>query len=132
MDYFLILRLSLFGLLIAFCSIYFLPVKFEPFCWVICYFISALIVTSRIHKRQFITGVLIGWIDTFWMILVLLFNYKTFVRLHPDVSIMLAHLDKGVNPFYFILIFKGAIGLFSGLIPGTFAIIINKVRSIFV
>jgi hypothetical protein len=63
----LIFRLSLFGLAMAFATVYFKPSNIEPFCWLAIFIICAYLIAKNCTSKYFLHGLFVSLLNAVWI-----------------------------------------------------------------
>jgi hypothetical protein len=125
MNWKLIFLLSLFGLAMGICTVFFIPSKIEPIFWLIIFLVCAWII-ARSGSPAFLTGFLVGIVNSLWITAchVLLFN--TYVANHPQEAAMLKAMPAGISPKLVMSVTGPMVGVISGAVIGVLAFIAAK------
>ena len=67
MNWKLILQLSLFGLGMAFATVFVIPSAVEPLCWLVIFPFCAYLVARRASGSYFLHGLLVGVLNSVWI-----------------------------------------------------------------
>jgi len=67
MNWKLILQLSLFGLAMAFATVYVIPSSVEPFLWLPIFVLCAWLIAKRAPGKVFLHGLLLGIMNSIWI-----------------------------------------------------------------
>lgn len=126
MKWSLIFGLSLFGLAMAFATVYVIPSNIEPFFWLIIFLICAYIIAKRCSSRYFLHGFLVSIVNSVWITTVHIVFYNTYIANHAQEAAMMAKTSFG-DPRIAMLITGPVIGIISGLILGLFAFIASRI-----
>src|SRR5689334_12060712 len=84
MNWKLIFLLSLFGLAMAFATVFWIPTRFEPFCWLAIFAFCAWTVAKRVEAKRsklFLHGFMISILNGLWITAVHLW----FVQIYLDL-----------------------------------------------
>jgi hypothetical protein len=125
MNWKLIFLLSLFGLGMGICTVFFIPSKIEPYCWLAIFLICAWII-ARAGSRTFLTGFFVGIVNSIWITAchVLLFN--TYIANHPQEAAMMTSMPAGLSPKLVMSVTGPMVGVISGGIIGLLAFLASK------
>jgi hypothetical protein len=126
MKWKLIFLLSLFGLAMAFATVFWIPSMIEPAFWLVIFIICAYLIAKNCTDRYFLHGFLVSLGNCVWITGVHLIFYNTYILNHADM--------KQMNIFPFLenhhhwqMAFMGPLfGIVSGLVLGLFAFIASK------
>ena len=121
----LIFGLSLFGLAMAFATVYFISSSVEPFCWLAVFIISAIQVAKHAMRKYFLHGFLISILNCIWMTWVHISMLTIYLAHHSKEAAYYAKLNReiGMTPIMTMIVMAPFIALFSGLILGLFSTI---------
>ncbi|HTS44552.1 MAG TPA: hypothetical protein VMH01_09160 [Puia sp.] len=126
MNWKLIFQLSLFGLAMAFATVFFIPFKFEWIFWLVIFILCAYIIAKRCSGNYFLHGFLVSMVNCVWItgIHVILFNI--YLNNHPEAASMSAHMPLPTHPRLMALITGPIFGAVFGLVLGLFAFIASR------
>jgi hypothetical protein len=122
----LIFRLSLFGLAMAFATVYFISPAVEPLLWLLIFIFCAYTVAKNCHSKFFLHGFLIGLLNSVWITGVHIILYDTYIAAHPDELQMMEKFPLPYSMRIAMLMIGPAIGAMSGVILGLFCYIASK------
>ena len=126
MNWSLIFKLSLFGLAMAFATVFIVPSNVEPFLWLVISVICAYIVAKNCTSNFFMHGFMVSIINSIWITLAHVGFYHTYIANHPKEAEMMTKIPSGLNPKVLMLITGPIVGVISGLIFGLFAFIASR------
>lgn len=126
MNWKLIFRLSLFGLVMAIATVYWIPQNIEPFFWLVIFVICAYLIAKRCNEKYFLHGFMVSIFNCVWIIAVHLILYDTYMAHHADMAAQMNAKMPGQNPRVMLLVFGPVIGVVSGLILGLFSLIASR------
>lgn len=127
MNWKLIFSLSLFGLFMAFATVYFIPSNVEPFCWLVIFIICAYIIAKKCTSKYFLHGLFVSLVNCVWITAVHILLFKTYIINHPKEAAMMLKMPMPNHPRRMMLVMGPIIGLISGLILGLFAFIASEI-----
>jgi hypothetical protein len=135
MNWKLIFQLSVFGLIMAFATVFLIPEMFEPVFWIVIFIFSAYIIVQRVNNRYFLHGFMVSLVNCVWITIAHIVFYSTYIANHPSVAKMAVEYPfLPTHPRLAILITGPVVGIICGLILGLFAFIgslmIKKKRAI--
>jgi len=126
MNWKIILQLSLFGLIMAFATVFLIPTRMEPFFWLAIFIFSAFVVAKVCTGKYFLHGLYTGLANCVWIIAVHIAFAKTYTARHLHMmTSMPSPFDK--HPRLGMLIGGPIIGLISGAIIGLFCLLAVKI-----
>jgi|ERR1017187_1691691 hypothetical protein len=126
MKWNLIFRLSLFGLAMAFATVYFIPSGIEPFCWLAILIFCAYIIAKNCASNYFLHGLMVGIINSVWITAAHILLFETYISRHAQEAEMMAKMPMPNHPRLMMLITGPIVGVISGIILGLFAFIASK------
>ena len=100
----IIFLLSLFGLAMAFATVYFIPSNVEPFCWLVIFLICAYVLASRTTGKYFASGVCIGLLNSVWITAIHILLYSTYMANHPKEMQAMTKMPLPDHPQVMMLI----------------------------
>lgn len=115
-----ILTMSLFGIAMAFASVY-LPSVIEPFCWLIIYILIARQVAIHAPEKPFLNGFMISIVNCIWVTGVRILLLNTYMAHHAKEAIQLHKSEPALTPSTIVLIMSPFIAILSGLVLGVFS-----------
>lgn len=123
----LIFQLSLFGLVMAFATVWLIPSTIEPIFWLAIFLFCAYVIAKKCNDKYFLTGLLVSLLNAVWITSVHILLYKTYILNHPQEAAMLSKMPMPDSPELMMLITGPIIGFVSGLILGLFAFAASKI-----
>lgn len=126
MNWKLIFQLSLFGLAMAFATVYFISSGMEPLCWIIIFVICAYLIAKNCNSRYFLHGFLVSVVNSIWITVIHVLLFNKYILNHPQEANMLTKMPMPERPRLMMLMTGPVIGIVSGLILGLFAFIASK------
>ena len=124
MNWKLIIQLSVFGLIMAFATVFLIPEMFEPVFWIAIFIFSAYIIVQRVKSRYFLHGFFVSLVNCVWITIAHILFYSTYIANHPSIAKMAQeHPFLPMHPRLAMLITGPIFGIVCGLILGLFAYI---------
>jgi hypothetical protein len=123
----LIVQLSLFGLAMGVATVYVVPSRIEPLCWLAIFFVCAGVIARRVPRRHFLHGFLVSALNGVWITGAHVILYSDYLARHPDEAAMLTRMPMPDSPRLMMLITGPVIAVISGLVLGTLSWIAGKV-----
>lgn len=123
----LIFQLSMFGLAMAFATVYFIPSNFEPLCWLAIFIVCAYLIAKNCDEKYFLTGLCVSLINAVWITSVHILLFHTYIVRHLQEAEMLTKMPVPDSPRLMMLLAGPVIGLASGIVLGVFAFIASKI-----
>jgi len=120
MNWKLIFALSLFGLAMAFATVYWIPSNMELFIWLPIFLVCAYFIAKNAHDKYFLHGFLLSIINCMWMTVVHIKLSKAYIANHPEEAKVYADTfaKTSLSMHKTMLIMGGAIGLICGIVLG--------------
>ena len=117
----LIFALSLFGLAMAFATVYFIPSNVEPFCWLVIFIICGYIIAKYCNGKYFLHGLYVSLMNAVWITAIHILLFDAYIANHPSEAEMLTKMPLPDSPKLMMLITGPVIGFVSGIVLGLFA-----------
>lgn len=127
MNWNLIFKLSLFGLAMAFATVYFIPSNIEPFCWLLIFIICAYLIAKNCSSKYFLHGLLVSLVNAVWITTAHIFLFDQYISNHAKEAEMMKRMPMPDSPKLMMLMTGPVVGIVSGLILGLFAFIAAKI-----
>jgi hypothetical protein len=124
MNWRLIFGLSLFGLAMAFATVFVIPSNIEPFCWLAIFLICAYIIAKQARGKYFLHGLLVSIVNSIWITAAHVLLFDQYVATHAKEAAMMRSMPMA--PQVMMLCTGPIVGVISGLILGLFAWIASK------
>jgi hypothetical protein len=129
MNWKLIFQLSLFGLAMAFATIFLIPPTIEPLVWLPIFLFCAYIIAKRRVAGRFLHGVVLGLANCVWITTAHLIFITRYLAGHPQEAAITMQ-SMPTHPRLLMAITGPAIGLISGLLIGLFALAAGKLMDV--
>jgi hypothetical protein len=126
MKWKLIFLLSLFGLAMAFATVFWIPLKFEPVFWLVIFIICAYLIAKNCTDRYFLHGFLVGLANCIWITGIHAFYFHTYMTNHPGMAQQMADMPMANHPLRMMALTSPVVGIVSGLVLGLFAFLATK------
>ncbi|MDH7460397.1 hypothetical protein QEG73_03875 [Chitinophagaceae bacterium 26-R-25] len=123
----LIFKLSLFGLAMALGTVYFIPSKLEPLCWLAIFIICAYLIAKNCSSKYFLHGFLVSLVNCVWITAAHILLFNTYISNHAQEAEMMKKMPMPDAPKLMMLMTGPIVGVMSGLILGLFAFIASKI-----
>ena len=127
MNWKLVLVLSLFGLVMAFATVFFIPTTFEPIFWFVIFATCAYFITKRVSRNYFLHGFCVSLVNCIWITGVHVAFYDTYIANHPEMAAMGANMPMADHPRLMMIATGPVFGILSGLVLGLFAFVASKI-----
>ena len=121
MNWNLIFKLSLFGLAMAFATVYFIPSDIEPFFWLLIFIICAYIIAKNCSSKYFLHGLLVSIVNAVWITAAHIILFDRYISNHANEAAMMKKMPMPGSPKLMMLMAGPLVGIVSGLILGLFA-----------
>ena len=122
----LIFKLSFFGLVMAFATVYIIPASIEPLCWLLIFIICAYIIAKKCTSHYFLNGFMVSLLNCVWITIAHVLLYNDYIANHLDEAVLMAKMPMPTHPRLMMLITGPVIGIISGLVLGMFSAIASK------
>ena len=127
MNWRIIFQLSLFGLVMAFATVYLIPSNIEPLFWLIIFIICAVIIAKKAAGKYFMHGFMVSIFNSIWITTIHILLYSAYIANHHDMHEMLSLNNPFPgHPRIFMAVSGIVIGILSGLVLGLFSFIASK------
>lgn len=120
----LIFLLSLFGLVMAFATVFVISEKIEPLFWLVIFALCAYIIVKNCNGRYFLHGFLLSIANSIWITAVHVAFFQTYMHNHPDMANMNGNMP---HPRWIMLISGPFVGAVFGLVQGLFAYVASRI-----
>lgn len=130
MNWKLIFQLSVFGLIMAFTTVWLIPEKIEPVFWVLIFIFCAWVIAKSCSGKYFLHGFLVSLVNCVWITTIHIIFYNDYIINHPSIAKMAEeHPFMPLHPRLAMLITGPVFGIISGIVLGIFALIASKLIS---
>jgi hypothetical protein len=85
----LIFQLSLFGLAMAFATVYFIPSNIEPLFWLVIFVVCAYLIAKNCTEKFFLNGLCVSLLNALWITSAHILLFDAYIATHPDEAEML-------------------------------------------
>ena len=127
MNFKLIATLSLFGLFMAIGTVFFIPSKIEPVCWLLIFIVCAYFVAKNATGKYFLHGFLTSLANCVWITGAHILLFTQYAANHMQEIQMSNNMHFLENhPRKMMLIMGPIIGIISGLVLGLFCFVASK------
>ncbi len=128
MNWKLIFQLSVFGLIMAFATVFLIPEMIEPAFWLAIFLFCAYIIAQRVRSKYFLHGFFVSLVNSIWITAAHITFYSTYIANHPNVTKMAEqHPFLPEHPRLAMLIMGPVFGIAFGLILGLFSFIASLI-----
>ena len=122
MKWKLIVGLSLFGLAMAFATVFVVPSNVEPLLWLAIFMVCAYLIAKRAPGKHFLHGLLLGVMNSVWITGVHILLFDAYLAHHAREAEMMKSMPMPLPPRLLMAIVGPCIGVVSGLVIGLFAL----------
>jgi hypothetical protein len=125
MSWKLIAALSLFAAVMAVATVFVIPPKIEPICWIVIFVVCAYLIAKHAPGKLFLHGFVLALFNCVWITAGHILFAATYLANHPDEAAMTAKAP--FPPRVMMALIGPAIGVISGVIQGLFAFVAGKI-----
>lgn len=126
MNWKLIFQLSLFGLAMAFATVFLIPPAIEPAFWLPIFLVCGFVIAKRRAAGHFAHGVVLGLANCVWITTTHLAFFNRYVAGHAQEAALLQSMPLLTHPRLMMAMMGTAVGVVSGVVIGIFAVIAGK------
>jgi len=126
MHWKLIFGLSLFGLAMAFATVFIISATLEPFFWLVIFIIAAFVIARSRPDRAFVHGLLVGIVNSVWITSAHIVLFDQYIARHPKDAAMMKSMPMPVSPRVMMAVVGPIIGIITGVIIGILAYLVVK------
>ena len=127
MNWKLILQLSLFGLVMAFATVFDIPSMVEPVFWLVIFIICAYLIARRAPSSYFLHGLLVGILNSVWITSAHVLLFDQYIARHQREAEMMSQMP--LAPKAMMLVTGPIVGVVSGIVLGILALIVHRIVS---
>jgi hypothetical protein len=125
MNWKLIVLLSLFGLGMAFATVFVIPSNIEPLFWLVIFLICAYVIARRAPGRYFLHGLMVSLVNSVWITGAHVLLFDQYIAHHAREAEMMTRMP--LDPKVMMLVTGPVVGLVFGLVLGLFAVIARRI-----
>src|SRR5438128_241696 len=118
MNWKLIFGLSLFGLAMAFATVWVIPSNIEPLFWLPIFLICAFVIARSRADRQFLHGLFVGIVNSVWITGAHIAFFDQYIATHAKEAAMMKSMPLPDSPRLMMAITGPVIGIISGIVMG--------------
>ncbi|MBS1528228.1 MAG: hypothetical protein JST19_21460 [Bacteroidetes bacterium] len=127
MNWKLDFQLSVFGLIMAFATVWLIPEMIEPVFWLAIFIFCAYVIAKVCNEKYFLNGFVVSLFNCIWITAAHIIFYDGYIANHPNMAKMSQqHPLLPTHPRLEMLIFGPLFGIVFGLILGLFSFIASK------
>ena len=123
----LVLQLSLFGLAMAFATVFVIPSTIEPFAWLVIFPVCAYAIAHRAPGSYFLHGLLVGILNSAWITSAHVLLFDQYISRHAREAEMMAQMP--LAPKVMMLLTGAVVGVVSGIVLGILSLVVHRVVS---
>jgi len=123
----LVFLLSLFGLVMAFATVFVIPSTIEPLCWLAIFVVCAYVIARRAPGSYFLHGLLVGILNSVWITSAHVLLFDQYIARHAREAAMMAQMP--LAPKAMMLVTGPMVGIVSGIVLGILALIVHRIIS---
>lgn len=123
MNWGLILLLSLFGLAMAFATVYVVPPNLEWLVWLAIFVICAYLIAKRAPRLVFLHGLLLGVANGVWVTAVHVALFDQYLAHHAREAAMLKTTPMPIPARLMVACVGPIVGVATGVVIGLFALL---------
>jgi hypothetical protein len=123
MNWKLVFLLSLFGLAMAFATVYVVPSNIEPLLWLAIFVVCAWAIARSAPANPFLHGLLVGIANSVWITAVHVALFDTYLAHHAREAAMMKTMPATLPPRVMMACVGPVIGVISGAVIGLFAMV---------
>jgi hypothetical protein len=125
----LVVRLSLLGLLMGIATVFVIPSNVEPLCWLVIFAVSAYFIAKRAAGKYFLHGLLVGIANSVWVTAAHVVLFDRYIANHPREAAMMTSMPLPGSPRLMMALVGPVIGIASGLLIGVLAVLVANLVS---
>ncbi len=114
----------MFGLTMGIATVFVIPPKVEPICWLVIFVTCAVIIAKRASDNFFLHGMCVSLVNSIWITSAHIAFFDTYIAGHPQEAAMAANMG---SPRLMMLVTGPVVGLVSGLFLGLFSFGASKI-----
>jgi hypothetical protein len=122
MNWSLVARLSLFGLAMAFGTVFLVPPNVEPLLWLAIFLVCAVLIARGAERRHFLHGLALGLVNCVWVTGAHVAFAERYLAGHADEARFLASTPLVDSPRLMMALTGPVIGVISGAVIGLLAL----------
>ncbi|HVS90381.1 MAG TPA: hypothetical protein VHE59_00010 [Mucilaginibacter sp.] len=123
-------QLSVFGLIMAFATVWLIPEMIEPIFWLAIFVFCAYVIAKVCREKYFLNGFVVSLFNCIWITGAQVIFYGSYMANHQSIAKMSQrHPLLPTHPRLEMLILGPLFGIVSGLILGLFSFIASKLVS---
>ena len=129
MNWKLIFGLSLFGMAMAFATVFWIPVRIEMFIWPVILLLCAYIIAKNAPGKYFLHGFLVCILNCVWITTTHIMLSDTYLLSHPEeLAHYLDHNENNKTSIRLAMLTMGPVsGIGTGLVLGLLSILAAKI-----
>ena len=125
MSWGLIFKLSMFGLVMAIATVFWIPSNVEPYFWLVIFLICGYVI-GRSAQKPFFTGLLLGLVNCVWITGAHIIFSVQYLESHPAEAAMMRTTPLPGSPRLMMAVTGPVVGVISGVILGLLGLLGSK------
>jgi len=123
MNWKLVVQLSLFGLAMAFATVFVVPSNVEPMLWLPIFVICAYLIAKHAPGKHFLHGLMLGIANSVWITGAHVLLFDAYLAHHAREAEMMKSMPMPLPPRLLMAIVGPCVGVVSGVVIGLFALV---------
>ena len=123
MNWKLVVQLSLFGLAMAFATVFVVPSNVEPMLWLPIFVICAYLIAKHAPGKHFLHGLTLGIANSVWITGAHVLLFDAYLAHHAREAEMMKSMPMPLPPRLLMAIVGPCVGVASGVVIGLFALV---------
>lgn len=123
MNWKLVAQLSLFGLAMAFATVFVVPSNVEPMLWLPIFVICAYLIAKHAPGKHFLHGLMLGIANSVWITGAHVMLFDAYLAHHAREAEMMKSMPMPLPPRLLMAIVGPCVGVVSGVVIGLFALV---------
>ena len=123
MNWKLVVQLSLFGLAMAFATVFVVPSNVEPMLWLPIFVICAYLIAKHAPGKHFLHGLMLGIANSVWITGAHVMLFDAYLAHHAREAEMMKSMPMPLPPRLLMAIVGPCVGVVSGVVIGLFALV---------
>ena len=121
MNWKILICLSLFGCMMAYATVLWIPAETEYYLWPGIFALSAIFIARTSYNNYFRQGFVLSLLNCFWLAIIHCHQADTYIQSHPQVSAFSSFFHMNEHPRVILLFSSISMGIAFGLVQGLLA-----------
>jgi hypothetical protein len=130
MNWSLILKLSMFGLVMGIATVFVIPSSIEPIFWLGIFVVCAHLIAKNRPGNLFLHGLMVSLVNAVWITTAHMVFVGPYLSNHAQEAAMMANMPLPDSPRLMMLMTGPVVGLISGVVLGLFSFIAGKLTGL--